>query len=595
MSEEHATAERVTRRLSAVLFVDLMDSVRLIQADPEGTVARWRDFVAAASREDLPAARGRMVKHTGDGMLLEFESIVDGVRCALALQSRIERGNAGLAPERQLHLRMGAHVADVIVDDIDLYGDGVNLAARLMALGGPGEIVISSVVRDQLSDGLGLTVEDLGERNLKGMQRPVRAFRAWPAAAAVSQAAIDRRRRLGDRPSVAVLPFRTVPSPGAHDFLGDLLAEELIGHLSRLTDLFVISRLSTTPFRDRLYEPRDVGEVLGVRYVLSGSILVSGTNIQVMAELTEADVGQVIWSERFRGTVADLFDILGKMAPDIAKRVVPHVRQRELQRARSKGTETLTAYERMLRGVDHFHRSSREDLQESRRMLEAAIRSEPSYAIPYAWLAQWYVRHVGQGWTTDARGDAAEARRLSAEAMVRDDTSSLVLTVAGLVSGYLDKDLQTSIGLFDRALQINPSEVSAWGWSTGAQAWLGEGVEAMRRSHRAMDLSPFDPRMYTFITTAAMAHIVGGQYEKSVELCRWSLRLNRMYTATHRSLVIALTLAGRVDEASKAAADLMSLEPALTVARFRERYPGNRSPHADTMCEALATAGVPRA
>lgn len=594
MSEAQGTVERVTRRLSAVLFVDLIDSVRLIQADSEGTVARWRDFVAAASREDLPVARGRMVKHTGDGMLLEFESVVDGVGCALAMQARIERSNPGLAPERQLHLRMGAHVADVIVDDIDLYGDGVNLAARLMVLGGPGEIVISSVVRDQLSDGLGLTVEDLGERNLKGMQRPVRAFRAWPAAAAASHSAADRRRRLGDRPSIAVLPFRTHPSAGAHDFLGDVLAEELIGHLSRLTDLFVISRLSTTPFRDRLYEPRDVGEVLGVRYVLSGSILVTGTNIQVMAELTEADVGQVIWSERFRGTVSDLFDMLEAMAPDIAKRVVPHVRQRELQRARSKGIETLTAYERMLRGVDHFHRSSREDLEESRRMLEAAIRSEPSYAVPYAWLAHWYVRRIGQGWTDDATGDAAEARRLSAEAMARDDTSPLVLTVRGLVAGYLDKDLQASIGLFDRALEINPSEVSAWGWSTGAYAWLGDGAEAMRRSHRAMDLSPFDPRMNTFTTTAAMAHIVGGQYDKAIELCRWSLRLNRMFASTHRSLVISLVLGGHVEEASKAAAELLALEPVLTVERFRERYPGNRSAHVDLMCEALATAGIPR-
>jgi class 3 adenylate cyclase/Tfp pilus assembly protein PilF len=593
MSEEQGIIEQVTRRLSAVLFVDLIDSVRLIQADSEGTVARWRDFVAA-SREDLPPARGRMVKHTGDGMLLEFESIVEGVRCALAMQSRIQRGNAGLAPDRQLHLRMGAHVADVIVDDIDIYGDGVNLAARLMALGGPGEIVISSVVRDQLSDGLGLTVEDLGERQLKGMQRPVRAFRAWPAVASASQSAGDRRRRLGDRPSIAVLPFRVLPSPGAHDFLGDVLAEELIGHLSRLTDLTVISRLSTTPFRDRLYQPRDVGEALGVRYVLSGSMLVTGPHIQVVAELTEADVGQVIWSERFRGTVSDLSDLLEAMAPDIAKRVVPHVRQRELQRARSKGLETLTAYERLLRGVDHFHRSSREDLEESRRMLEAAIRLEPSYAVPYAWLAHWYVRRVGQGWTDDAPGEAVQARHLAAEAISRDDTNPLVLTVCGLVAGYLDKDLEGAIALFDRALAINPSEASAWGWSTGVYAWLGDGDEAMRRSHRAMDLSPFDPRMYNFTSLAAAAHVVGAQYEKAIELCRWSLRLNRMYAATQRLLVISLVLAGQAKEAREVVPELLSLEPQLTVERWRARYPGNRSPHIDRLCDSLAAAGIPR-
>jgi tetratricopeptide (TPR) repeat protein len=314
----------------------------------------------------------------------------------------------------------------------------------------------------------------------------------------------------------------------------------------------------------------------------------------VVAELTEAAVGQVIWSERFRGTVSDLFDMLEAMAPDIAKRVVPHVRQRELQRARSKGVETLTAYERLLRGVDHFHRSSREDLEEARRLLEAATRSEPSYAVPYAWLAHWYVRRVGQGWTDDVLGEAAQARRLAAEALSRDDTNPLVLTVCGLVSGYLDKDLAGAIALFDRALAINPSEASAWGWSTGVYAWLGDGDEAMRRSDRAMDLSPFDPRMYNFTSLAATAHIVGAQYEKAIELCRWSLRLNRMYAASHRLFVISLMLAGRTEEARKAVPELLSLEPRLTVDRWRARYPGNRSPHIDRLCDALASAGIPR-
>ena len=594
MTGELGVIERVTRRLSAVLFVDLVDSVRLIQADSEGTVSRWREFVAAATREELPPTRGRMVKHTGDGMLLEFESIVDAVRCAFSLQARMERGNAALPADRQMHLRMGAHVADVIADDIDLYGDGVNLAARLMVLGGPGEFVISSAVRDQLSDGLGLTLEDLGERNLKGMQRPVRAFRAWPAGASASRSGDERRRRLGDRPSIAVLPFRMLARAEGREFLGDVLAEELIGPLSRLTDLFVISRLSTTPFRDRHYEPRDVGEVLGVRYVLCGSILVSGPNMQVTAELTEVDVGRVIWTERFRGEMPELFDILEAMAPDIAKRVVPHVRQRELQRVRSKGIETLNAYELALRGVDHFHRNSRDGLEQSKQLLEAAIRSDGSYALPYAWLAHWHVRRVGQGWTEDASGDAAQARLLASEALFRDETNPLVLTIHALVTGYLDKDLKGAIGLLDQALAINPSEASAWAWSTGVHAWLGDGEEATRRSPRAMDLSPLDPRMYNFTSLAATAHIVAGQYENALELCRESMRLNRMYAATHRLLVIALALAGRLDEARGAVPELLSLEPSLTVERWRSRYPGNRSAQIEHLCEALAAAGIPR-
>ena len=392
-----------------------------------------------------------------------------------------------------------------------------------------------------------------------------------------------------------MLPFRTLPAGPSQDFLGDVLAEDVIGHLSRLTDLFVISRLSTTPFRDRLYEPRSVAEALGVRYVLSGNILLSsGGQLQVSAELTEADLARVVWSDRFKASMTDVFQMHEALARDIAIRVVPYVRQLELQRARTK-LENLTAYELTLRAVDHFHRSSRIDLEKAKALLEAAIESEPGYARPYAWLAHWYVRRVGQGWSDDTASDTAEAHRLSAAALERDDTDSQVLTVCGLVAGYLDKDLHSAISFFDRALAINPSEASAWVWSTSTYAWLGDGEEAVRRSDRAIALSPYDPRMYTFTSIAGTAHVVAGQYENAIECCRQSLRLNRMFASTHRILAISLALAGDIAGARRAATDLLGLEPGLTVERFRARYPGNRSAHVDRFCEALAMAGVPRA
>jgi TolB-like protein len=590
---EPAVVERVTRRLSAVLFVDLIDSVRLIQKDADATVARWRDYVATVMSEDLPQARGRMVKHLGDGMLVEFETVREAVQCAMAMQDRIEKGNAGVEPDRQMHLRMGMHVADVIADDMDLYGDGVNLAARLMVLGGPREIVVSLAVRDQVIDGLGVTLEDLGERLLKGIERPVRAFRVWPAGPMPDRSA-DRVRRRGDRPSIAVLPFRNLSRDVSQDFLGDLMAEDVIGHLSRLSDLFVISRLSTTPFRDRLYEPRNVAEVLGVRYVLSGSILAVGTHLQVIVELTEAEVGRVIWSERFRGPVTDIFEMQEAMSRDIAKRVVPFVRQLELQRARSKRFENMTAYERTLRAVDYLNRSSRKDMDYARRLLEAAIESDPSFATPYAWLAHWHVRRVSQGWSDDVAVDTSEARRLAAEGLDRDDTNPLVRSVCGLVAGYLDKDLEAAIAHFDGALTINPSEASAWVWSTSTYAWLGQGEEAVRRAERAIELSPLDPRMYTFTSIAGTAHAVAGQYDKAIDFCRQSLRLNRMYASTHRILAISLALSGDLEGARGVVAELLQLEPALTVAGFRTRYPGNKSLHVEQFSEALAVAGVPR-
>jgi adenylate cyclase len=591
--KESAPIARLTRRLRAVLFVDVVDSVRLIHQDADGTVGRWREFIASITRDDLPPAGGRMVKQLGDGMLVEFESVIDAVECALAMQARIERGNADHPEIRRIHLRMGIHLADVMADDLDIYGEGVNLAARLMVLGGSQEIVISAAVRDQLTDGLGVTIEDLGERQLKGVDRPVRAFRAWPLGPLPNRTA-NRSQHVGDRPSIAVLPFRNLSRDPAHDFLGDLLAEDVIGHLSRLTDLFVISRLSTTPFRDRLYEPRNVAEVLGVRYVLSGSMLASGTQLQVIAELTEVEVGRAIWSERFRGSMADIFELQEALAADIAKRVVPYVRQLELQRARSKHPENLTAYERTLRAIDHLHRSSHEDMEQARVLLEAAIASDASYATPYAWLARWHVLRVGQGWSPDRDKDRSEANRRAEAALERDENDPWAIAVHGLVAGYLNKDLETAIVSFDRALTINPSAASAWAWSTVAHAWAGRAEEAVARSNRAIELSPLDPHMYIFTSLAGTAHVVAGQYDKAIELCRRSLRENRMYSSTHRILAIALALSGRIDEARRAGADLMALEPAATVSGFRQRYPGSVGAQTEIFCEALATAGVPR-
>jgi adenylate cyclase len=592
MVEQSVRPPPLVHRLRAVMFVDVVDSVRLVHADPEGAVVRWRDFTAAAASEDIASRGGRLVKTTGDGMLAEFDSAADAVEAALAMQERAERVSASLTPLLRIGLRIGINFADVIADEVDLYGDAVNLAARLMALGSANEVIVSAAVRDRLTDGLGVRIEDLGERKLKGIERPVRAFRALPPGPRRLRAS-ERSRQAGDRPSIAVLPFRNVVPDPAHEFLGDLIAEDLITSLSRQTDLFVISRLSTTPFRSRLYEPRVVAEALGVRYVLSGRMQASGSRLRLMAELTSAESGEVIWADRFEGELTDIFELQDRLSSGISLRVVPHLRQQELQRARSARPENLTAYELTLRAVDHLHRTSREDLEEARSLLEAAIASDARYGTAHAWLARWHVLMVGQGWSDDRAADAAAASRHAEVALDIDDTNSWALAVHGLVSGYLNKDLDAAIATFNRALTINPSESSAWIWSSAAHAWLGQGEEAIERGQRAIDLSPLDPHLYVFLAVLGTANAVAGHYGEATQVARRSLRRNRMYLATHRLLVIALALAGRIDEARQAAAELLALEPELTVSRFRQRYPGNASAPVEKFCAALAAAGVP--
>jgi adenylate cyclase len=533
-----------------------------------------------------------MVKSLGDGMLVEFESTLDAVECAFAIRQRIDSGEGGQPVDRRIQLRMGIHLGDVLADDIDLYGDGVNLAARLLQLGGPQEIVVSASVRDQLTNNLGLSIEDMGERQLKGFDRPTRAYRIWPLGGAQALAPA-RARRQGQRPSIAVLPFRNLSGDQTHEFLGELIAEDLIGDMSRLTDLFVISRLSTSPFRNRPYEPRGIADALGVRYVLSGSLQTSGKRMRVRAELTEAEAGHAIWSERFEGSLGDIFDIQDELAREIAKRVVPYVRQLELERARSKRPEDLTAYEHTLRAIDHMHRSSRDDLDVAKIMLESAIAAEPDFVMPRAWLAYWHVRRVGQGWSPDRRQDTIDAIRHADAALEIDYKDSWALSVHGLVAAYLQKDLEAAITRYDRALAINPSSAPAWVWSTSAYAWLGRGEEAVRRAPMAIELSPFDPNMYIFNSHAGSAYAVAGDYDRAIEFLRRSLRENRMFTASHKLLTISLALSGRRDEARKAAADLLVYEPGLTVRSFRESYPGSNAPYGPSFCDALAQAGIP--
>jgi class 3 adenylate cyclase/TolB-like protein/Tfp pilus assembly protein PilF len=548
--------------------------------DPQGAgVTELEQLVQSIPLPSKPARS--LAAAAGAALVLEFRSAREAAESAFAIRKE---------SSQHATLRMGIETREQVA------GRNGHSAARLSGVAGPREILVSAEIRDQLIDGLDVSLEDLGEHQLSGSKRKVRTFRVSPPGTGTAPPGGARppgSRGGGDRPSIAVLPFRNLSGDPANDYLGDVIAEDVIGALSRLTDLIVISRLSTAAFRSRPYEPRGVAEALGVRYVLSGSLYTSGSRLRITADLSDAASGHVVWAERFESSLTAIFDLQDQLARAISQRLVPYMRQRELQRARSEQPETLSAYERTLRGIDHFHRSTQRDLDTARSLLESAIEADPSYVTPYAWLAHWHVRRVGQGWAADPQRDAIEANRYSEAALEKDATHPHALTISGAVKSYLDKDLEGAIELHNRALTINPSAAPAWAWSTAAYAWLGDGNEAVRRSHRAIELSPFDPQMYFFTSTAGAAHAVAGLYDTAIELLRRSLRLNRLYTSSHRILTLSLSLSGRRDDARKAAAELLMREPNLTASGFLKRYPGSESAHARTFAEALADAGVP--
>src|SRR5438132_1286377 len=410
-----------------------------------------------------------------------------------------------------------------------------------------------------------------------------------PIATPLYDASHEARRE----PSIAVLPFRNLSGEPAHDFVADGLVEDLIEALSRVPNFFVISRLSTLAFRNQDRHPREIGNVLGVRYVLSGSVRVLGDRLRLTIELTDTQLGAALWFSKLDERFLDLFEVQDRLSEMIVRQVAPHLHAAEMKRIRVKRPDSLEAYDLFLRAQENMHNSSRAVFETSEALFDAALAKDPHYAAALAWRAYWHVLRVGQGWSPDPANDATQADRFARSAIECNSMEPMALAVHGLVASYLYKDFDLAFRRFETALQINSNAALAWLWSAGAHAWMGDGPRAIEEVNKAMALSPYDPLMYAYNAYASIAYLVDSQYERAIECALRSLRENRTYTAAHRLLVIALVLAGRENEARASARRLLELEPRLTVAGFRLRYPGSAASHADSFCDALARAGVP--
>jgi adenylate cyclase len=394
-------------------------------------------------------------------------------------------------------------------------------------------------------------------------------------------------------PSIAVLPFRNLTGDPTHDFVAEGLVEDLIEALSRVPNFFVISRLSTLAFRNQERHPREIGNVLGVRYVLSGSVRVLGDRLRLTIELTDTQLGAALWFSKLDERFLDLFEVQDRLSEMIVRQVAPHLHAAEMKRIRVKRPDSLEAYDLFLRAQENMHNSLRAVFETSETLFDAALAKDPHYAAALAWRAYWHVLRVGQGWSPDPANDATHADHFARSAIECNSMEPMALAVHGLVASYLYKDFELAFRRFETALQINANAAPAWMWSAAAHAWMGNGPLAIEEINKAMALSPYDPLMYAYSGIAAMAYLVDGQYERAIECALRSLRENRTYTSSYRQLVMALALAGREDEARASARRLLELEPDLTVAGFRRRYPGSASPQTDRFCDALARAGVP--
>jgi adenylate cyclase len=605
----------LVRQETVVLLVDLVESVRLMREHEAFTVRRWADFVHMVNAEILPRHRGVMVKSLGDGLMARFEAVPDAVDAAAEMHRALAAQNAALPENQHFHLRAGVNAAMAWSDGIDIYGTGVNLAARLATLAGPGETIASAsaheqlaaalaslanpgetigsaAARDELTHGVDASCEDLGNCILKHFDKPVRAYRVGPASPHPN---ITGRRDYGTamEPTIAVIPFGARNNAPEHFDIGNLIADSVIWRLSKAANMKVISRLSTNVFRGRASDVGEVSAYLGATYILSGGYVVNAGQILVTAELSAARTNQVVWTDRLSGEIGDLLRPESELAHRIAHAVHFSVFDAEVEHVMTQPLPTLQSYSLLLGSIKLMHRSSKDEFLQTRKILEELIYRHARIAAPRAWLANWYILRVTCGWSEDRQREAAEALSASHAALDRDPSDALALATEGFVYCHLLNDLDTARKRCDQAVDANPSHALGWLYRGTVNAFKGDGDAAVEATRRAIELSPLDPQRYYFESLGATAELSAHHYENAERLARSSLLLNRMHPSTWRALTIALVSQGRMDEARQALGKLRELEPELTVERYIARMPNAQLETGRHWARCLAMAGLP--
>lgn len=575
----------------AVVVVDVVDSVRLIQRDEAGTIARWLDVVTFVEAQLLPKFGGRIVKSLGDGLLLELPDARSAIAVALAIQDHCRRSEAAVPVDRRIALRIGIEVGDLIADARDVYGHSVNLAARLAALAGPGETVVSAGVRDRMTPDIDGDVEDLGDCFVKNLDEPIRAFRVSPIG--VRPAVIHGGQAGSLLTTLAVVPFRGPLAQPEVQVVGDVLADEIIETLSRSMTINLISRLSTAAFSGRSSSVVDICRHLRAHYVLSGSFSVEGDRLQLLAELMDCATGTVVWSQRFGGSFSAADGVPVEVIDAVVARIAGSIVREEVRRARLMPLPNLQAHTLLFGAIALMHRNVLADFRLAHDLLEELINRAPRHPMPRAWMAHWQVLRVQQGWSPDIGRDGRVAMDHTRRALDADPDCALALTIDGLVNTHFLKRFDVAQERYEQAVEANPSCSLAWLLKGTMHAFMDQGEAAVDDTRRAMALSPLDPQRYYYESLAATANLAAGANETALTLAQRSLRANRKHTSTLRVIISAQWRLGQHDAARRTAAELLTLEPGFTVSAWLSRTPSASYKLGKEFSEVLRSVGIP--
>ena len=480
------------RRLTAILAADVAGYSRLMGADEEGTHERLKAHLGELVEPKISQHRGRTVKNTGDGLLAEFVSVVDAVRSAVEIQRGMAERETEVPEEQRIRFRIGINLGDVIAEEDDIFGDGVNIAVRLEALAEPGGICISRVVRDQVRDRLDYAFEDLGEQQVKNIARPVRVYRVRDSGAAnTSLAPTPPELPLPDKPSIAVLPFQNMSGDPEQEYFADGMVEEIITALSRIRWLFVIARNSTFTYKGQAVDVKQVGRELGVRYALQGSVRKAAGRVRITAQLIDATNGAHLWADRFDGSLEAVFDLQDKVASSVAGVIEPALQAAEIRRSSERPTGDLRAYDLYLRAVPHIYAWESGSTLAAQDLLGQAIERDPSYGPALGYAAYCYVQIEVSGWAPDWETNRRKAVALAEQAVRAARSDPGVLANAAIVLGYFGEEIGAAVGMIDRSLALNPSFARGWMFSGWLRLMAGETGLAIKHFETSARLNPW--------------------------------------------------------------------------------------------------------
>jgi TolB-like protein len=559
------------RRLAAILAADVAGYSRLMGADEEGTLERLKALRRELLDPKIAEHKGRIVKTTGDGLLVEFASVVDAVRCAVAVQQAIPERNTDIAADNRIELRIGINLGDVIVEGDDLYGDGVNIAARIEALADAGGVFISNTVHDHVRDRLPFVFEDLGEQQVKNIARPVRVYRVRDA---MPNAAASPPLPLPDRPSIAVLPFANMSGDPEQEYFADGMVEEIITALSRVKSFFVIARNSSLNYKGQTIDVKQVGRELGVCYVLEGSVRKAGGRVRITAQLIETLTGAHLWGDHFDGSLEGVFDLQDKVASSVAGVIEPALQSAEIRRSATWPTRDLTAYDLYLRAYAMVL-SSATQIPEALRLLEQAIERDPRYGPALVWSAICYMRRCQDGLSQDPGADNRKGVDLARRALQVAGDDPAILANAAFALAYFGEDIGAMMALVDRALALNPNYARGWHISSNLRLWAGHWDRAIEHVEAALRLSPRTRTGLPFMIIGA-AHFFSRRFDEAVPKLLRAIQESPSHPPPYRCLAACFAHMGRLDDARETIAQLRAITPVVMPSVMPYRNPDHR-------------------